>query len=179
MRLRNVKNKAEIMNDSNYLVKDNFAWKGKWKKLFKNNNPIYIEIGMGKGQFIIENAKKYPNINFIGIEKYDSVIAKALKKIPEGLDNLVMLRCNALDIDQVFDKETNSLRDAEYRDFVVLLDRGRDFDLYKKIFEYLQIPLTIYKDESLNEVNNSVIVSVEGEVTSTKSDKVYELRTGR
>ncbi|MBR2678855.1 MAG: tRNA (guanosine(46)-N7)-methyltransferase TrmB [Bacilli bacterium] len=105
MRLRNVKNKDIIMNNSTYLVKNYYELKGKWSKYFNNNNPIYIEIGMGKGKFIIENAIKYPNINFIGIEKYDSVIAKALKKIPEGLNNLVMLRCNALDIDQVFDHE--------------------------------------------------------------------------
>lgn len=109
MRLRNVKNKEIIMDESTYLIKDYYSNKGKWKKIFNNSNPIYIEIGMGKGQFIIENAKKYPNINFIGIEKYDSVIAKALKKIPEGLDNLIMLRCNALDIDSVFDHEIDRI----------------------------------------------------------------------
>ncbi len=109
MRLRNVKNKETIMNNSSYLVKDYYDLKGKWNKFFKNNNPIYIEIGMGKGKFIIENALKYPNINFIGIEKYDSVVAKALKKIPDGLDNLVMLRLNALEIDQVFDHEIDHI----------------------------------------------------------------------
>ena len=109
MRLRNVKNKDTIMDNSPYLIKDYYDLKGKWSKLFKNNNPIYIEVGMGKGKFIIENAMKYPNINFIGIEKYDSVIAKALQKIPEGLDNLVMIRCNALDIDQVYDHEISHI----------------------------------------------------------------------
>ena len=107
MRLRNVKNKAIIMDNSLYLVKDYYELKGKWNKYFKNNNPIYIEIGMGKGQFVIENAIKYPNINFIGIEKYDSVIAKALKKIPDGLNNLAMIRANALDIDQIFDHDVD------------------------------------------------------------------------
>ena len=109
MRLRNVKNKEIIMNNSSYLVKDYFGLKGKWNKFFKNSNPIYIEIGMGKGKFIIENAKKHPNINFIGIEKYDSVIAKALQKIPEGLDNLVMIRANALEIDQIFEHEIDHI----------------------------------------------------------------------
>ena len=102
MRLRNVKNKEEIMNNSNYLVKNYYDYKGKWRELFNNDNPIYIEIGMGKGKFIIENAIKYPNINFIGIEKYDSVIAKCLPKIPKGLNNLVILRLDALNIDKVF-----------------------------------------------------------------------------
>ncbi len=105
MRLRNVKNKEDIMNNSNYLVKNYYDFKGNWKELFGNDNPIYIEIGMGKGKFIIENAKMYPDINFIGIEKYDSVIAKGLQKIPDGLNNLFMIRADALDIDEIFFRE--------------------------------------------------------------------------
>ncbi len=109
MRLRNVKNKKEIMDNSSYLVKDPTMYKGKWKELFNNSNPIYIEIGMGKGQFIINNALKYPDINFIGIEKYDSVIAKGLLKIPEGLNNLAMVRWDALGIEDIFDKEIDRI----------------------------------------------------------------------
>ena len=109
MRLRNVKNKKEIMENSSYLVKNPCDYKGKWKELFDNNNPIYIEIGMGKGQFIINNALKYPNINFIGIEKYDSVIAKGLQKIPDGLNNLAMVRWDALAIEDLFDKEIDRI----------------------------------------------------------------------
>lgn len=105
MRLRNVKNKEEIMDNSSYLVKNYFDYKGRWHELFGNDNPIYIEIGMGKGKFIIENAKMYPEINFIGIEKYDSVIAKGLQKIPDGLDNLLMIRADAMDIGDIFDHE--------------------------------------------------------------------------
>ena len=109
MRLRNVKNKKEIMDNSLYLVKDPTLYKGKWKELFGNDNPIYIEIGMGKGKFIIDNAIHYPNINFIGIEKYDSVIAKGLQKIPEGLNNLVMVRWDALNINDIFSKEVDRI----------------------------------------------------------------------
>ena len=109
MRLRNVKNKKEIMDNSLYLVKNPCDYKGKWKELFGNNNPIYIEIGMGKGKFIIDNAIHYPNINFIGIEKYDSVIAKGLQKIPEGLNNLVMVRWDALNINDIFSKEVDRI----------------------------------------------------------------------
>jgi len=105
MRLRNVKNKEEIMNASSYLVKDCYSYKGKWGKLFGNDNPIYVEIGMGKGKFIIENAIAHPENNYIGIEKYDSVIAKGLQKIPDGLNNLVMIRADALSIDEIFDHE--------------------------------------------------------------------------
>ena len=109
MRLRNVKNKKEIMDNSIYLVKNPKEFKGKWNSLFKNDNPIYIEIGMGKGKFIIENAINYPNINFIGIEKYDSVIAKSLQKIPDGLNNLVMVREDALNIDEIFSHEIDKI----------------------------------------------------------------------
>ena len=109
MRLRNVKNKKEIMENSSYLVKDPCLYKGKWKELFGNDNPIYIEIGMGKGKFIIDNALAYPDINFIGIEKYDSVIAKGLQKIPEGLNNLVMVRWDALNINDIFSKEIDRI----------------------------------------------------------------------
>ena len=109
MRLRNVKNKEEILNNSNFLVKDYLDYKGIWNNYFKNDNPIYIEIGMGKGKFIIENAIKYPDINFIGIEKYDSVLAKSLPKIPDNLTNLAIIRMDALNIDNVFSKEISRI----------------------------------------------------------------------
>ncbi len=105
MRLRNVKNKEKILNGSKYLIKNPEEYIGKWDQLFEKKQPIYIEIGMGKGKFLIENAIKYPDINFIGIEKYDSVVAKSLPKIPECLTNIVVIRIDALNIDKVFDKE--------------------------------------------------------------------------
>ena len=105
MRLRNVKNKKEILSNCPFLIINPKEYKGKWKKYFKNDNPIYIEIGMGKGNFIIENARKYPNINFIGIEKFDSVIVRAIEKIEEYLPNLYLIRMDAIDIEEVFSKE--------------------------------------------------------------------------
>ena len=109
MRLRNVKNKEEIMEQSSYLIRNPKDYIGKWNELFHNDHPIYIEIGMGKGQFIIENAIQNPDINFIGIEKYDSVIVKALQKIPEGVLNIIMVRADALDIDEMFDHEIHQI----------------------------------------------------------------------
>ena len=105
MRLRNNKNAKEIIENSKYLVIDPEKQKGKWNKVFNNNNPIYIEIGCGKGNFIIENAKTYPNINFIGIEMYDTVLMYAVNKAPENLDNLRFIRMDARLIEDVFDKE--------------------------------------------------------------------------
>ena len=109
MRQRNVKNKEEIITSSKYFVNNPENYIGKWSFYFQNNNPIYIEIGMGKGQFIIENAKRYPNINFIGIEKYDSILALALKKINIELPNLVMLRLDAFNIDSIFKEEIDTI----------------------------------------------------------------------
>lgn len=110
MRLRNVKGAKEIIESSNYYIIDPFSNLGKWSKVFGNNNPIYVEIGMGKGDFIIENAKMFPNINFIGIEKYDSVLVRAIQKIEEiDLPNLKLIRMNANKIDLVFDHEINKI----------------------------------------------------------------------
>ncbi len=110
MRLRNVKNAYEIVNDSNYVIKNPEQYIGKYKELFNNDNPINIEIGMGKGDFIIGMAKKYPNTNFIGIEKYESVMVRAIEKLENiDLPNLKLVRMDAINIDKVFDKEINTI----------------------------------------------------------------------
>lgn len=144
MRLRNVKNKEEIMNSSNLLILDYEKYKGKWNEEFKNNNPIYIEIGMGKGIFMLENSLKYPNINFIGIEKYDSIIARAIQKIENNEEipqNLRLLRMDAKNINDAFDKEIDRIylnfsdpwpkkRHSERR-----LTSNTFLGLYEKIFK--------------------------------------------
>ncbi len=112
MRLRNVKNKEEILNNSHLLIKDYDKYKGKWHEVFNNSNPIYIEIGMGKGKFILENALKYPDINFIGVERLDSILARAIQKIEkiEPLPkNLKIVRMDAKNIEDAFDKEIDRL----------------------------------------------------------------------
>lgn len=110
VRLRNVKNAKEQIESSSYILLDPKKYCGKFKELFGNNNPIYIEIGMGKGQFIINNALKYTNINFIGIEKYDSVIVRAIQKIGDNcIPNLKLIRMDALEINDVFDKEIDRI----------------------------------------------------------------------
>lgn len=110
MRQRNVKNKDIIINNSRYIVSSPSNYIGCWHQIFQNNQPIYIEIGMGKGNFIISNAKKYPNINFIGIEKFDSIMALALKKIEvENLPNLRVIRMDANCLDEVFHHEVEKI----------------------------------------------------------------------
>lgn len=132
MRLRNLKNKSEIINNSEYVVKDPEKYIGKWNSLFDNSNPIYIEIGMGKGKFIVENAINNPNINYIGIEKVDNVLARALPNIPVGLTNLKILRLNAQEIDLCFNKEV----DLVYLNFSDPWPKSRHADrrLTSKIF---------------------------------------------
>lgn len=105
MRLRNLKDKDIVISESLYLEKTPEKNKGKWSEIFNNNNEIHLEIGMGKGDFIYEMAKTYPNINFIGIEKYTGVIARALKKYPTSLPNLKVINIDALNLNEVFSKE--------------------------------------------------------------------------
>ena len=91
MRLRKVKNARErLMVDNNkYFINDPENYKGKWNELFSNNNPLHIEIGCGKGQFMSTLAKLNPDINYIAIEKFDSVLLRCLEKIiNEDIPNL-------------------------------------------------------------------------------------------
>ena len=83
MRLRNVSGAKEKIEASKYIVLEPKENKGKWKKVFGNDNPIHIEIGMGKGKFIFEHALRDRDINFIGIEKFDSVMVRAIEKLED------------------------------------------------------------------------------------------------
>ena len=109
MRLRNVPRKEEIMKNSPFLIPDGKVYCGKWHALFQNDHPIHLEIGMGKGQFLIAMAMANPTINFVGIEKYDSVVARALEKIPKDLKNLYVIRGNAMGIDSMFQEEIDTI----------------------------------------------------------------------
>lgn len=110
MRLRNVKNAADIINNSPYIISNPNEYKGKWHQVFGNTNPIHVEIGMGKGRFIKENALRYPHINFIGIEKYSSVIARAAQILKdEDICNLKLICIDALCIKELFDHEIETI----------------------------------------------------------------------
>ena len=109
MRLRNLKDKEELLEHCSYLVNDPSSFKGKWNQVFGNFNPIHLEIGMGKGDFIYEMAKKNPHINFIGIEKYSNVLARAIKKYPDSLPNLRIINLDALKLEDVFDQEIDTI----------------------------------------------------------------------
>ncbi len=103
MRLRNIKGSREIVAANDNVVQEPEKWKGQWKSLFGNDNPLHIEIGMGKGRFIMEMAARNPQINFIGIEKYSSVLLRALEKNKETeLTNLFFIRFDAEYLNDIF-----------------------------------------------------------------------------
>ena len=103
MRLRNVKGARETIEVNPYVIKDGEERKGKWKELFGNNYPIHLEIGMGKGKFLLQLAEQNPDINYIGIEKYSSVLIRALQKREEYEgENIYFLRMDAENIPDIF-----------------------------------------------------------------------------
>jgi len=107
MRLRNITGSREVIADSNFVVQESILEQcpGTWKEIFGNDNPIHIEIGMGKGKFIHAMAKAHPEINYVGIEKYSSVLLRAIQKMEEEeLPNLKFIRMDAEDIVKVFGK---------------------------------------------------------------------------
>ena len=107
MRLRNIRGADEVVASSAYTIKEPKELKGKWSKIFRNENPLYIEIGMGKGKFITTLAKQNPNINYIGIERYSSVLVRGIEKLgqEELLSNLRFICMDANEIEEIFGEE--------------------------------------------------------------------------
>lgn len=107
MRLRNIKGAKEVIASNCYVVQEPKEQKGNWRAVFQNENPVQIEVGMGKGKFIMELAKRYPQINYIGIERYDSVLLRAVQKAEEftSIPNLKFICMDARELPEVFAKE--------------------------------------------------------------------------
>ena len=104
MRLRNIAGSREVIADSAFTIKEPEKKKGLFKKeVFGNDNPIHVEIGMGKGRFLMDMAQLHPDINYVGIEKYSSVLLRALQKQEQLLlPNIIFIRMDAEDITEVF-----------------------------------------------------------------------------
>lgn len=106
MRLKHVKGAEEYIASSEQVVQDFKDHKDCWNEYFGNNNPIHIEIGMGKGQFLMEMAATHPDINYIGIERYSSVLIRAVQKKEElDLPNLTFILMDATEITEVFGEQ--------------------------------------------------------------------------
>ena len=110
MRLRNIPGAKEETKNSIFVVNDPVDWKGRWHEKFPGKGPLHIEIGMGKGRFLMDMAGLHPEINYIGIEMYDSVLLRALQRREELLlqgkqfDNLFFIRMDARLLPLVFDR---------------------------------------------------------------------------
>ncbi len=103
MRLRNITGSREVIAESIHVVHEEKSCPGKWHEIFGNDHPIHIEVGMGKGKFIHTMARLHQDINYIGIEKYSSVLLRAVQKMEEEpLPNLKLIRMDAEEITQVF-----------------------------------------------------------------------------
>ncbi len=111
MRLRNIPGSREVIADSEICIHEEEKAKGRWGEIFGNDHPIEIEIGMGKGQFILEKAKQNPDINYVGIEKFSSVLLRGIQKMEElretgnAPENLRFIRMEAEHITDVFAKD--------------------------------------------------------------------------
>lgn len=146
MRLRNVKNAKEIVVNNQYVINNPSEYIGKFNSLFKNNNPIHLEIGMGKGNFIIDMALKNPDINFIGLERYESVLVRALEKLKDKeIPNLKFLCMDAINLGDVFDKEISCI----YLNFSDPWPKKRHAKRRLTSHVFLPIYDKIFKDECL------------------------------
>lgn len=105
MRLRHIPGAEEEILNSPYVVQDPKSKKGNWSSVFQNDHPIEIEVGMGKGKFIMELAQKNPDINYVGIERYSSVLLRGLQKraqIETELPNIYFICVDARDLAEIF-----------------------------------------------------------------------------
>ena len=110
MRLRNIPGAKAAITGSCYVVQNPEEWKGKWKQCFTKEQPLHIEVGMGKGRFLMDMASLHPEINYVGVEMYDSVLLRALQKRErmeadgEKLDNLKFMCIDARILPDIFEK---------------------------------------------------------------------------
>lgn len=110
MRLRNVKNASLILNNSKYFIANPKEYRGSFNKLFGNEFPIMVEIGMGKGDFIKNMALRHPDWNFLGIEKYESVLVRGVEKLNDTtLENVRVMCIDAKEIDEYLSHEVDTL----------------------------------------------------------------------
>lgn len=108
MRLRNITGSREVISSSPYVIKEEMQREcaGRWREIFGNQAPVRIEAGMGKGRFLYTMARLNPGINYVGIEKYSSVLLRALQKMEaEPLENIRFIRMDAENICEMFDHE--------------------------------------------------------------------------
>lgn len=137
-----IKNADKIVSESPYVVNNPSKYKNKWSDLFGNKNPIKLELGMGRGDFIIEMAETYPNVNFIGLEINDSQMVMAVRNLERlKLPNLKLINADAMQIDTFFGKEIDTIYLTFSEPWPKKIDEKKRFThygylkLYDKIFK--------------------------------------------
>lgn len=144
MEYNKVKDANKIINRSSYIIDNPTKYKNKWSDLFGNKNPICIELGMGRGNFIINMAKSNPNINYIGIELNESQIATAAQKlVNQNIPNLKLINMDAIKLDTVFGKEINTI----YLTFSEPWPKKRDEKKRFTHYTYLKLYDKIFKKD--------------------------------
>lgn len=142
MEYNKVKDANKIINRSSYIIDNPTKYKNKWSDLFGNKNPICIELGMGRGNFIINMAKSNPNINYIGIELNESQIATAAQKlVNQNIPNLKLINMDAIKLDTVFGKEITTI----YLTFSEPWPKKRDEKKRFTHYTYLKLYDKIFK----------------------------------
>ena len=107
MRLRNIPGAKDAILDCEWVIDEPERFKGKWNEVFGVKRPLFLEVGMGKGRFLMDMARLHPERNFVGIEMYDSVLLRAVQKreqLEEDLPNLYFIRMDARNLPDVFEK---------------------------------------------------------------------------
>lgn len=149
MRLRNIPGSRKVINENHWCIAETEDCKGKWHDIFGNDQPIHIEIGMGKGKFIMALAKQNPQINYVGIEKYSSVLLRGLQKMEEEpLENIRFVRMDAENICEIFDKNEVS---RIYLNFSDPWPKDRHAKRRLTSFQFLSLYQIILKEGSIVE----------------------------
>ncbi len=145
MRLRNVKDATKILENSKYFKLCPEELKGNWHEAFGNDNPIMLEIGMGKGDFLLGMAMEHPEWNFIGVEKYESILVRGVQKLDKvDLPNVRVIGIDAIFLDKIFDQEIDTI----YLNFSDPWPKKRHFKRRLTYKDFLQVYDKIFKGDA-------------------------------
>ena len=163
MRIRKKSWEENVLTTNEHLVHTPEDYKGKWNEYFGNNNPIYVEIGCGKGKFIVQNASENPDINFIGIERQTTIMAIAARKTSSEMKNIALIRGDAETLEDLFSPEELSRIYLNFSDpwpkkrwAKRRLTHRHFLEIYKSLLKndkeiFLKTDNTVFFESSLNE----------------------------
>ncbi len=142
MEYNKIKDADKIIAKSPYLVSNPTKYKNKWNDFFGNKNPIHVELGTGRGEFIIKMAKKFPNVNFVGIELVDSQLVMATERLKsQSIPNLKLICADASTLDTIFGREIDTIYLTFSEPWPKKIDEKKRFThynylkLYDKVFK--------------------------------------------